>query len=361
MPEPQDIADGEEEKKDTFADTSVNNYYHENSHHPHDFFADSVSDLDTIFEEEACCGGATGDLGRKRWESIRNDNRTSILTDADKERISVAIKERLDYCHSCQTEIDAPPPIDKLRLTHLEKQLEPTRSHVYRNIGKSSQSFLSAEKYHIDCEDSSYVRLPCLKNLIKNRKVVRQRYRYANAQVDHTLKHPTLPQPKDDNEEAAEDDASSEESPPNEMKRTRPSHRFVICADTQFGILMDGYAMTNPNWDKEIGMSRQTVEEINALDPAPLFVSVCGDLIDTNASFCSVVPSWKQGGCGRLNRISTVLFGSFQFRLCRNCCRYCYEVSVLPSLLILFYEFKMYASPSVVFSFPSCSDGALGG
>ena len=82
-----------------------------------------------------------------------------------------------------------------------------------------------------------------------------------------------------------------------EKQRTRPKgHRFIITADTQYGILMDGFAMNSPNWSQEIEISRKCVEQINAMegDERPLFVCVCGDLVDTESSFSGAIASWKK-------------------------------------------------------------------
>eukprot|EP00978_Attheya_sp_CCMP212_P039251 scaffold202582_cov46-Attheya_sp.AAC.2 len=79
-----------------------------------------------------------------------------------------------------------------------------------------------------------------------------------------------------------------------EQEKTREKHSFVICADTQFGILMDGIPMKEPNWDTEVDLSRRAVEKINAMKPKPLFVCVCGDLVDTESSFSSAIASWKK-------------------------------------------------------------------
>lgn len=109
-------------------------------------------------------------------------------------------------------------------------------------------------------------------------------HRFTNAQFNRTLCHPCLPQPYNDNE-----DKNSQ----TEMVSSRPSHRFVIAADTQFGVMMDGFVMANPSWESEIELSRQCVAKINAMEPKPLFVSVCGDLVDTEGSFTNSCASWK--------------------------------------------------------------------
>jgi hypothetical protein len=67
---------------------------------------------------------------------------------------------------------------------------------------------------------------------------------------------------------------------PCEMEPHSPSHRFVICADTQFGI-----ATNNENWQAEMEYSISAVDLINKIDPQPSFVCVCGDLVDMEFSF----------------------------------------------------------------------------
>ncbi|KAL7547685.1 hypothetical protein ACHAWF_010966 [Thalassiosira exigua] len=87
-----------------------------------------------------------------------------------------------------------------------------------------------------------------------------------------------------------------EPEPVTEKQRTRPGHRFIVAADTQFGILMDGFAMARPNWSEEIEISRKCVAQINEMTDAdrPLFVIVCGDLVDTESSFSGAIASWKK-------------------------------------------------------------------
>jgi hypothetical protein len=65
-----------------------------------------------------------------------------------------------------------------------------------------------------------------------------------------------------------------------EMEPHSSSHRFVICADTQFGI-----ATNNENWQVEMEYSIGAVDVINKMDPQPSFVCVCGDLVDMEFSF----------------------------------------------------------------------------
>ena len=142
-----------------------------------------------------------------------------------------------------------------------------------------------------------------LRQVVLSRRFHLYKYRFANAQFRRTLLYPTLPQPADIFhgsvpgyvcEECTNPDESSGSS---EKQRTRPNgHRFILAADTQFGIMMDGYAMDNPSWGKEIELSRRAVAKINAMEgnERPLFVCVCGDLVDTESSFSRALASWKK-------------------------------------------------------------------
>mmetsp|Transcript_19591 Transcript_19591/g.41058 ORF Transcript_19591/g.41058 Transcript_19591/m.41058 type:complete len:573 (-) Transcript_19591:2365-4083(-) len=59
-----------------------------------------------------------------------------------------------------------------------------------------------------------------------------------------------------------------------------PFHSFVICADTQLGVTSQ-----NVEWETEIEYAKKAIQTINSLDPPPLFVCVCGDLVDMQYSF----------------------------------------------------------------------------
>eukprot|EP00585_Thalassiosira_rotula_P010987 CAMPEP_0196144462 /NCGR_PEP_ID=MMETSP0910-20130528/16438_1 /TAXON_ID=49265 /ORGANISM="Thalassiosira rotula, Strain GSO102" /LENGTH=755 /DNA_ID=CAMNT_0041406117 /DNA_START=111 /DNA_END=2378 /DNA_ORIENTATION=+ len=170
----------------------------------------------------------------------------------------------------------------------------------------------------MDVEDISYVRKPNLARIIEEydamqhhpkynlKQVVLSRrfhlyaHRFANAQYQHALVYPSLPQPPElcpwlsSLQFCGE---CKEEEKPSEKQRTRTNgHRFIIAADSQFGILMDGFPMELPNWSQEIEISRKCVAQINAMhgDKRPLFVSVCGDLVDTESSFSGAIASWKK-------------------------------------------------------------------
>jgi hypothetical protein len=91
-------------------------------------------------------------------------------------------------------------------------------------------------------------------------------FRFRNSQKDRTLIHPSLPQPNN-------------KSKPDVVPQPQPSHIFVVCADTQFG-------MTNQNetWEAEKAYSVAAVQTINNLEPRPLFCCICGDLVDMTAN-----------------------------------------------------------------------------
>merc|ERR1719203_148206 len=177
------------------------------------------------------------------------------------------------------------------------------------------------ESKEIDVEDISYVRKPSLSHIVQEyeamlnhpkytlKQVVLSRrfhlyaHRFKNAQFQRTLVYPTLPQPPElyscpwltkSHKFCGE---CKEEEPVTEKQRTRSKgHRFIIAADTQFGILMDGFAMDRPNWSQEIEISRKCVAQINAMQGCkrPLYVCVCGDLVDTESSFSGAIASWKK-------------------------------------------------------------------
>jgi len=138
-----------------------------------------------------------------------------------------------------------------------------------------------------------------LKQVIMSRRFFLYAHRFANAQFQRTLVFPSLPQPPELYRGFYDTKAMicGECTKVTEKQRTRPKgHRFIITADTQYGILMDGFAMNTPNWSQEIEISRKCVEQINAMEgeERPLFVCVCGDLVDTESSFSGAIASWKK-------------------------------------------------------------------
>jgi hypothetical protein len=96
---------------------------------------------------------------------------------------------------------------------------------------------------------------------------------------------------------------------PCEMYPHSHSHRFVVCADTQFGIIRG-----NTDWDAEIQYSNRAIDLINEMEPRPAFVCVCGDLVDMEFSLerkkgCkSKFPSSLfNGEAGELSRVDSGL------------------------------------------------------
>ena len=184
-------------------------------------------------------------------------------------------------------------------------------NYIMYNIRKSIKDTDSEESNQmneiIDVEDISYVRKPdiakaiheyeamqnhpkyTLKQVILSRRFHLYKHRFANAQYNRTLYYPTLLQPPEMYNSSI---TCHECTKPTEKYRNRPKgHRFIIAADTQYGILMDGFAMEAPSWQQEIDISRKCVAQINAMkgDHRPLFVCICGDLVDTEASFSGAI------------------------------------------------------------------------
>jgi len=121
---------------------------------------------------------------------------------------------------------------------------------------------------NMDVEDISYVRKPNLARIIEQyealsnhpkyslKQVVLSRrfhlyaHRFGNAQYQHTLVHPTLKQPSElyscpwlmeRSQITCMECKEEEDKVITEKYRSRKGgHRFIIAADTQFGILMDG-------------------------------------------------------------------------------------------------------------------------
>ncbi|KAL7534048.1 hypothetical protein ACHAXR_005601 [Thalassiosira sp. AJA248-18] len=176
------------------------------------------------------------------------------------------------------------------------------------------------EVKEMDLEDVSYVRKPNLARIIEEyeamqkhpkytlQQVVLSRrfhlyaHRFGNAQYQHTLVYPTLRQPEElyscpwlSAKLTTCGECKEEEVTEKQRTRTK-GHRFIIAADSQFGILMDGFAMDFPNWSQEIEISRKCVSQINAMTGTerPLYVCVCGDLVDTESSFSGAIASWKK-------------------------------------------------------------------
>jgi len=58
---------------------------------------------------------------------------------------------------------------------------------------------------------------------------------------------------------------------------------FICAADTQYGMI-DQYwlkrPLTDQYWDKEIKLSRESIQRINRMNPKPKFYIICGDMLD---------------------------------------------------------------------------------
>ena len=183
------------------------------------------------------------------------------------------------------------------------------------SVAEDEEDKGEVEQKEVDLEDISYVRKPNLARIIEEyealqhhpkyhlKQIVLSRrfhlyaHRFGNAQYQQTLVYPTLRQPKELYSCPWLCRPCAEEEPVTEKTRTRTKgHRFIIAADTQFGILMDGFAMDFPNWSQEIEISRKCVAQINAMtgEERPLYVTVCGDLVDTESSFSGAIASWKK-------------------------------------------------------------------
>ena len=167
---------------------------------------------------------------------------------------------------------------DKFMTYNIRKRDSVKSSHVINEEEDSKQE--------MDLEDISYVRKPnmariieeydalqdhpkyTLKQVLLSRRFHLYSIRFANAQFGKTLYFPTLKQPREliDPSWICGECTPEEGVAVTEKTRTRAKgHRFIITADTQYGILMDGFAMDFPNWSQEIEISRKCVEQINAM------------------------------------------------------------------------------------------------
>jgi serine/threonine-protein phosphatase CPPED1 len=98
---------------------------------------------------------------------------------------------------------------------------------------------------------------------------------FAKVQTGRTLVHPKLPQPED-----VQDSPKDSFTDVGASLPSLPSFSFVVCADTQIGMISD-----NKEWETELEYSRIAIQYINNLQPRPLFCCVCGDLCDMEATF----------------------------------------------------------------------------
>lgn len=209
---------------------------------------------------------------------------------------------------------------DKFVMYSMRQRASVRGINVISEVYNTDEEEEEKKNQDIDLEDVSYVRKPnmariiqeyeqlqnhpkyTLKQVVLSRRFHLYGNRFANAQFQKTLYYPTLKQPKEMMDptvfcQPCSYSGVKETNVITEKTRTRPKgHRFIITADTQYGILMDGFAMEYPNWSTEIEISRKCVEQINNMrgEDRPLFVSVCGDLVDTESSFSGAIASWKK-------------------------------------------------------------------
>ena len=207
------------------------------------------------------------------------------------------------------------------------------------NVGNDAADESNEEK-EIDLEDISFVRKPnmariiqeydnlrnhpkyTLKQVVLSRRFHLYSNRFANSQFHRTLYHPKLKQPGELIDPNFCSPCAAKEGAITEKSRTRrKGHRFIITADTQFGILMDGFAMDFPNWSQEIEISKKCVQQINAMkgDERPLFVCVCGDLVDTESSFSGAIASWKKVTSGWERKFYQLEHKSMHFGFNNDC------------------------------------------
>ena len=66
-----------------------------------------------------------------------------------------------------------------------------------------------------------------------------------------------------------------------EERLWKGSFTFIHAADPQFG-LIEKFFMNkeNPRWDEEIRLMKKAIGMINALEPKPKFLMICGDMLD---------------------------------------------------------------------------------
>ncbi len=85
--------------------------------------------------------------------------------------------------------------------------------------------------------------------------------------------------PNEDPEELISEVEMAEELT-SEIESHSPGHTFVVCADSQLGM-----TSLNEEWETELSYCRAAIQKINALEPRPAFVSMCGDIVDMEQSF----------------------------------------------------------------------------
>ena len=104
--------------------------------------------------------------------------------------------------------------------------------------------------------------------------------KFDRSHIGRTLVHPKLSQQR--NPASGDDGRNSSNDDGQRTLATAPStkHRFVICADTQYGMITD-----NEEWETEKEYSRNAIQFMNGMNPRPIFCCVCGDLTDMDRSF----------------------------------------------------------------------------
>jgi len=296
----------------------------------------AVSEVDKSEETEENEGTSVV-MDKAPQDSIRSEKRLSEVKDVKAQLITAKLKARIDgtdndgvlglvqssdYCPDALPNAQDYCPVNIQRqcsLRDTSKFMKYNMSNM--NDNKRAEEGEEEEAKTMDVQDTSYVRKPCLrrmlveyealcnhpkyhlKQILLSRRFHLYAHRFGNAQYQRTLVYPTLTQPDELyscpwlKRQAVCGECKDEERPTNEKERTRMNgHRFIIAADTQFGILMDGFAMAPPNWSSEIEISRKCVKQINLMTgkERPLYVCVCGDLVDTESSFSGAIASWKK-------------------------------------------------------------------
>jgi hypothetical protein len=160
--------------------------------------------------------------------------------------------------------------------------------------------------------------------------------RFKEAQTNRTLNHALLPQPsvKDEirhqeriqnfedskdslvfcmqcssqSDDPAELVVADEYHPRTEIECHSERHTFVVCADPQLGM-----TSLNKEWETELHYCRLAVDKINAQQPRPKFVCICGDLVDMENSFyCNNPNSLKAYELEECEKIQQMQFSDFK-------------------------------------------------
>jgi serine/threonine-protein phosphatase CPPED1 len=128
--------------------------------------------------------------------------------------------------------------------------------------------------------------------------------RFQKAQVNRSIVHPLLPQPpleesipQHNDTNLSDGTAGVRAGTSHSVEPVAMSHTFVVAADTQLGMINE-----NKNWEIEMEYSRRAVEQINALDPRPLYCCICGDLVD----MCSGIYKGKPKRFPKQDDITTI-------------------------------------------------------